>query len=177
MSLYSTLPDTFAGTLIAFPLFLATKARPIFAKLSSRKNQLGIPVSGQLPTYPSPNPTLTLTCYQLTVGNIGARKKNFSETILAAMIDEWTVFWRAPEEKQNDRAMITLYQLRTNANLGLTNQYDCLWCSSAWSQRVLKGTFRLLDPSLRLLSLLNHTNILFLSMWVSELIEINFDLL
>ena len=75
MSLYSTLPDTFAGTLIAFPLFLATKARPIFAKLSSRKNQLGIPVSGQLPTYPSPNPTLTLTCYQLTVGNIGARKK------------------------------------------------------------------------------------------------------
>ena len=34
--------------------------------------------------------------------NIGARKKNFSETILAAMIDEWTVFWRAPEEKQND---------------------------------------------------------------------------
>ena len=92
VSLYSTLPDTFAGTLIAFPLFLATKARPIFAKLSSRKNQLGIPVSGQLPTYPSPNPTLTLTCYQLTVGNIGARKKNFSETILAAMIDEWTVF-------------------------------------------------------------------------------------
>ena len=53
--------------------------------------------------------------------NIGARKKSFSETILAAMIDEWTVFWRAPKEKQNDRAMITLYQLRTNANLGLTN--------------------------------------------------------
>ena len=26
-----------------------------------------ISVSGQLPTYPSPNPTLTLTCYQLTV--------------------------------------------------------------------------------------------------------------
>ena len=52
VSLYSTLPDTFAGTPIAFPLFLATKARPIFAKLSSRKNQLGISVSGQLPTYP-----------------------------------------------------------------------------------------------------------------------------
>ena len=26
-----------------------------------------ISVSGQLPTYPFPNPTLTLTCYQLTV--------------------------------------------------------------------------------------------------------------
>ena len=26
-----------------------------------------ISVSGQLPTYPSPNRTLTLTCYQLTV--------------------------------------------------------------------------------------------------------------
>ena len=47
VSLYSTLPDTFAGTPIAFPLFLATKARPIFAKLSSRKNQLGISVSGR----------------------------------------------------------------------------------------------------------------------------------
>ena len=35
-------------------------------------------------------------------------KKNFSETILAAMIDMWTVCWRAPEEKHNDRAMITL---------------------------------------------------------------------
>ena len=30
-----------------------------------------IPVSGQLPTYPSPNPTLTLTCYQLTVVELG----------------------------------------------------------------------------------------------------------
>ena len=28
-------------------------------------------VSGQLPTYPSPNPTLTLTCYQLTVLGLG----------------------------------------------------------------------------------------------------------
>ena len=28
-------------------------------------------VSGQLPTYPSPNPTLTLTCYQLTVVGLG----------------------------------------------------------------------------------------------------------
>ena len=30
-----------------------------------------ISVSGQLPTYPSPNPTLTLTCYQLTVFELG----------------------------------------------------------------------------------------------------------
>ena len=30
-----------------------------------------ISVSGQLPTYPSPNPTLTLTCCQLTVVELG----------------------------------------------------------------------------------------------------------
>ena len=30
-----------------------------------------ISVSEQLPTYPSPNPTLTLTCYQLTVVELG----------------------------------------------------------------------------------------------------------
>ena len=30
-----------------------------------------ISVSGQLPTYPSPNPTLTLTCSQLTVVELG----------------------------------------------------------------------------------------------------------
>ena len=28
-------------------------------------------VAGQLPTYPSPNPTLTLTCCQLTVVELG----------------------------------------------------------------------------------------------------------
>ena len=48
-------------------------------------------------------------------------KRNFSETILAAMIDVWTVCWRAPGDKHNDRAMITLYQLRTNANARLNN--------------------------------------------------------
>ena len=48
-------------------------------------------------------------------------KKNFTESILAAMIDVWTVCWRAPEEKQNDKAIITLYQLKTNANTWLTN--------------------------------------------------------
>ena len=30
-----------------------------------------ISVSGQLPTYPSPNPTLTLSCCQLTVLELG----------------------------------------------------------------------------------------------------------
>ena len=48
-------------------------------------------------------------------------KKNFSEIILAAMIDVWTVCCRVPEEKHNDRAMIALYQLKTNANARLTN--------------------------------------------------------
>ena len=33
-----------------------------------------ISVSGQLPTYPSPNPTLILTCYQLTVVEFGEGK-------------------------------------------------------------------------------------------------------
>ena len=37
------------------------------------------------------------------------------------MIDVWTVCWRAPEEKHSDRAMITLYQLKTNANARLNN--------------------------------------------------------
>ena len=37
-------------------------------------------------------------------------KKKFSETVC----------WRAPEDKHNDRTMITLYQLRTNADAWLT---------------------------------------------------------
>ena len=37
------------------------------------------------------------------------------------MIDMWTVCWRAHEEKYNDRAMITLYQLKTNVSVRLTN--------------------------------------------------------
>ena len=32
--------------------------------------------------------------------------RNFSENILAAMIDVWTVYWRVPEDKHNDRAII-----------------------------------------------------------------------
>ena len=35
------------------------------------KNMGSISVSGQLPTYPSPNPTFTLTCYQSTVVGLG----------------------------------------------------------------------------------------------------------
>ena len=41
-------------------------------------------------------------------------------TILAA-IDVLTVCWRVPEDKHNDRAMIILYQLKTNANARLAN--------------------------------------------------------
>ena len=50
-----------------------------------------------------------------------AQKKTFCETILVAMIDAWTLCWRPLEEKHNDRAMITLYQLKTNANARLNN--------------------------------------------------------
>ena len=46
-------------------------------------------------------------------------------TILAAMIDVFTVCWSAPEDKHNDRAMIILYEMKTNAN---ACQYDCLSC-------------------------------------------------
>ena len=37
------------------------------------------------------------------------------------MIDVLTVCWRALEDKHNDRAMSTLYQLKTNANARLAN--------------------------------------------------------
>ena len=48
-------------------------------------------------------------------------KKIFSETILAAMIDVWTVWWGPLENKHNDRATITLDQLKINANVRLNN--------------------------------------------------------
>ena len=74
---------------------------------------------------------------------IGTRKKIFSETVLAAMIDVWAVCWRAPEEKLNDGALITLYQLKTKANARLTN--------IAASDALLRGhrlwTLRFLDSS------------------------------
>ena len=48
-------------------------------------------------------------------------EKNYSETILASMIDMWTLCWKAHKEKYSDRAMITLYQLKRNANARLAN--------------------------------------------------------
>ena len=47
--------------------------------------------------------------------------KKIKETILATMIDVWTVCWRAPEDKHNDWTMVTLNQVKTNANARLTN--------------------------------------------------------
>ena len=52
--------------------------------------------------------------------NIGARIKIIVR-LSWPLIDMWTVSWRAHEEKYNDRAIITLYQLKTNANARLTN--------------------------------------------------------
>ena len=37
------------------------------------------------------------------------------------MINVFTVCWKAPEDKHNDRVMITLYQMKTNANAWLAN--------------------------------------------------------
>ena len=54
-------------TIRSIPLgtwFLSCFLRDI--SFRSYKNFGSISVSGQLPTYPSPNPTLTLTCRQLT---------------------------------------------------------------------------------------------------------------
>ena len=47
--------------MISFAFELCTVKVERYRKVGS------ISVSGKLPTYPSPNPTLTLTCYQLTV--------------------------------------------------------------------------------------------------------------
>ena len=37
------------------------------------------------------------------------------------MINVLTVCWKAPEGKHNDRVMITLYQMKMNANAWLAN--------------------------------------------------------
>ena len=37
------------------------------------------------------------------------------------MINVLTVCWKAPEDKHNDRVMITLYQMKMNANAWLAN--------------------------------------------------------
>ena len=69
-------------------------------------------------------------------------KKKFSETVC----------WRAPEDKHNDRTMITLYQLRTNADAWLTNiaapdalVRDHSMCLREPTTQV--WTFRLLDSN------------------------------
>ena len=70
----------------------------------------------------------------------------------------------------NDRAVITLYQLKTNANAWFTSMaaFDALLCEHfGFSVQVAFLEVRKCD--LRLLFLLDHTNILFLSTWVSEL--------
>ena len=46
--------------------FLQAKHLPQRVRLNGTTS-----VSGQLPTYPSPNPKLTLTCYQLTFVELG----------------------------------------------------------------------------------------------------------
>ena len=110
-------------------------------------------------------------------------------TILAAIIDVLTVCWRVPEDKHNDRAMIILYQLKTNANARLANmaasdadalcvvttcfemnplQVPYSRCEQfAFSIQVAFLEVRKCD--LRLLLFLNHKNMLFLSTRVSEL--------
>ena len=66
-----------------------------------------IPVSGQLPTYPSPNPTLTLTCYQLTVVGLGERTRWAVAQILILIqkvnahkvsMGKRKCFWKFPKE-------------------------------------------------------------------------------
>ena len=47
--------------------------------------------------------------------------KKYGRYNMGAMIDVWTVCLRAPVEKHKDRAMITLYQLKTNGNARLNN--------------------------------------------------------
>ena len=48
------------------------KGEGIAHMLKRVRNEMGsISVSGELPTYPSPYPTLTLTCRQLTVVELG----------------------------------------------------------------------------------------------------------
>ena len=115
-------------------------------------------------------------------------------TILAAMIDVLTVRWRAPEGKYNYRAMITLYELKTKANARLANMAASNADADANADALLRGPLGILKWTrygfprcqhfsfsiqfaflevgkcdLRLLLFLNHTNILFISTWVSEL--------
>ena len=54
------------GVLYQFPLCISLSL--CFCIVTKKGS---ISVSGQLLTYPSPNPTLTLSCYQLTVVELG----------------------------------------------------------------------------------------------------------
>ena len=54
------------------PGFIVLQTQLAFSLSSLEKKKKGSKsVSGQLPTYPSPDPTFTLTCYQLTVVGLG----------------------------------------------------------------------------------------------------------
>ena len=56
------------NTFLFKPLTPKSDYKPFFhISIAHETNMGSISVSGLLPTYPSPNPTLTLTCCQLTV--------------------------------------------------------------------------------------------------------------
>ena len=56
------------NTFLFKPLTPKSDYEPFFhISIAHETNMGSISVSGQLPTYPSPKPTLTLTCCQLTV--------------------------------------------------------------------------------------------------------------
>ena len=72
-------------------------------------------------------------------------KNNISEIILAAVIDVWTICWRAPEEKHNDRALITLYQLKTVVPKSYRLKVRPRSTSNEFPSRVIIGNCRLLQ--------------------------------
>ena len=72
-------------------------------------------------------------------------KNNISEIILAAVIDVWTICWRAPEEKHNDRALITLYQLKTVVPKSYRLEVRPRSTSNEFPSRVIIGNCRLLQ--------------------------------
>ena len=65
-----------------------------------------ISVSGQLPTYPSPNPTLILTCYQLTVVEFGEGKVGSCPDIYPN--DLTTGLLSAPNSGKGENSLIAL---------------------------------------------------------------------
>ena len=76
------------------------------------------------------------------------------------MIEMWNLYWRAPKDKCNDNARITLYQLKTNINAQLTKKaaFDALLCglSMSWNEppyqspvNILASWFKLLFQKFR----------------------------